>query len=209
MKTTFTLFILAGLLLTATVKAQTTTDYFVVRKDTTFCTGLNYTTTIQGYLKTLNYKTLDGEEVSLEGRKNVPDVLTFYISSKNPDEAYFVDKTPLKANKPDGYIRYTERAVDGKLKVYLAQQGYNSTVTHTPCSPHGDWSTGGPTGIYRFYLKMPNKTYYKINNAGNMKKYIKPYLLRCKEFKSQYKGDFSTREEPFMEMIRLYNSLCD
>ncbi|MFL5731220.1 MAG: hypothetical protein ACJ75J_17155 [Cytophagaceae bacterium] len=178
--------------------------YFVTSKDTTYCQELSYGTTGQGYLDKLEYTDLSGKKVLLKGRKNVPDVLTFYMKGE------IIDKTPLKANAPDGYIRYTDRVVDGKLKVYLAQQGYNNTIMYNPATPPGmsPFSTGGPSGLYRFYIKMPDGTYYKINNAGNMKKYIKPYLLQCSAFKNQYKGDFSTHEEPFMEMIRLYNSVC-
>lgn len=183
-------------------------DYFVVGKDTTFCKDLKYTTTVQGYLKTIKYTDLKEKEVLIDDKKNMPDVITFYSDKK------FIDKTPLKADKPDGYIRYTERSVDGKLKIYLAQQGYKegSGMHYTGAAKftnsNSDWNTSGPTGIYRFYLKMPDGTYYKINDKGNIEKYIKPYLLKCAEFKNQYKGDYSTKEEPFMAMIKLYNSLC-
>jgi len=184
-------------------------DYFIVNKDTTFCSNLEYTTTAQGYLKSIKYIDENNIEKSIEGRKKVPNVVTFYIDSV----AY--DKTPLKANKPNSYIRYTKRVVDGKLKVYLGSQANNSgTMIYNPSSHssfnHNGWeSTGGPSGIYRFYLKVPNGTYYKINSKKNMKKYIKPYLLKCAKFSSEYKGDFSTREEPFINMINLYNSLCE
>ena len=180
-------------------------DYFVVKKDTTFCSNLKYSTTAQGYLKSIKYTDINRKEISIDGRKNVPDVETFYIDS------ILIDKTPLKANKPDSYIRYTKRVVDGKLKVHLAQQRYNTTMKYTPGSPHGDFSTFGPTvtGIYRFFLKMPDGTYYNIKSKSDMKKHIKPYLLKCVAFKNQYKGDFSTREEPFMDMIKLYNSICE
>jgi len=184
-------------------------DYFIVRKDTTFCSKLNYSTTAQGYLKSIEYTDVNGKRKSVDGRKNVPDVSTFYQDSIS------IDKTPLKANRPDSYIRYTERAVDGKLKVYIAQQGYNQgTMSYGPGLNSGSnnnrlESTGGPSGIYRFYLKMPDGTYYKINNKGNMKKFIRPYLLKCTEFKNEYKGDYSAREQPFTDMIRLYNSLCE
>lgn len=187
------------------INAQSTKskNYFVTkRKDTTFCKELAYGTTAQGYLNKIGYVGLKGKKVELKGRKNVPDVVTFYLNGTS------IDKIPLKANNPNSYIRYTERVVDGKLKVYLAQQGYNSAIQYTPGSPHGDFSTGGPTGTYRFFIKIPNGTYYKINSKGNMNKYIKPYLLKCKEFNNQYKGDFSTREKPFMEMIKTYNKLC-
>ncbi len=178
-------------------------DYFIVKQDTTFCSDLKYSTTSQGYLKAIEYTDADGKTVLIKGRKNVPDVITFYIRYST------IDKIPLKADKPDGYIRYTKRMVDGKLKVYLAQQSTTSTITYTPGAPSGDWNTGSARGSYRFFIKMPDGTYYKINSKSNLKKYIKPYLLQCEEFEKQYKGSFSTREWPFMEMIKLYNSLCE
>jgi hypothetical protein len=93
-------------------------DYFVVGKKTTYCSNLAYTTTAQGYLKTMTYVTEEGKTVSLQGRDNVPDVTTFFINGE-----YF-DKVPLNANKPDKYIRYDKREINGKLIVYLERQGY-------------------------------------------------------------------------------------
>ncbi|MEI6767245.1 MAG: hypothetical protein WCM76_16565 [Bacteroidota bacterium] len=177
-------------------------DYFIVKKDTTFCKNLSYNTTSQGYLRSMKYTDMDGQEVSLKGRDKVPDVLTFFIDGVS------IDKTPLVANKPDSYIRYTQRAVDGVLKVYISDPGQTG-MQYTPGAAGGDWSTGGPSGTYRFFLKMPNGTYIKVNSPKNMKEKIKPFLLKCEEFKKQYKGDFSTMEKPFIEMIELYNSLCN
>jgi hypothetical protein len=162
--------------------------YFATSKDTVYCKELRYETTAQGYLKHLEYIDLKGNKIEFNGIKNVPDVLTFFMNGRN------TDKTPLKPNKPDGYIRYSDRLIDGKIKVYLEQQGLNSKLE--------------PVGLYRFMVKMPEGNYYKANSAGNMKKYIKPYLLKCKEFENSYKDEFSTREIPFMNMIAFYNGLC-
>lgn len=196
-----TLFVVITVMCHLTCTAQ---KYFVVGKDTTFCTKLSYLTTSQGALNQIKYTDSDGKSVEIKGKSNVPDVTTFCING------VCSDKIPLKANKPNSYKRYTERIVDGKLKVYLAQQGHSSNYHYTPGAAAGDWSdTGGPVGIYRFFIKMPDGTYYKINSKKNMNKYIKPYLLKCSEFKSEYSGDFSTEELPFMQMIQLYNSLCN
>ena len=104
----------------------------------------------------------------------------------------------MKANKPNGYVRFTERLVDGKLKIYLGEQG----------SMRGADNRFHATGTYRFFLKMPDGTYYKINNSGNLKKIIIPYLQQCDQFKSQYKGQYSSDEKPFVDMIKFYNSIC-
>lgn len=181
-----------GVLLIITCINVYAKDYFIVKDDTTFCNNLQYTTTAQGYLKSISYDDLNGNSVSLNGRKNVPDVLTFFI------KGIYFDKTPLKANKPNGYIRYTARVVNGKLIVYSQSPG---TI---------DLGKGDvPSGTYRFFIKMPDGTFYKINNRKNMEKYIKPYLLQCEEFKNQYKGNFSRSEYLFKPMIELYNSLCN
>lgn len=170
-------------------------DYFIENKDTTFCQDLKYSTWPQGSLRVVEYTDLSGKPKTIKGGQNLINIITLGIDSA------IIDKTPLKANKPDGrYFRFTERAVNGKLIVYLSRQGYIYGATP---------ETSGPSGIYRFYLKLPDGTYYKINSSKNLNKYIKPYLLKCTEFKNQYKGDYSTREQSFMEMIRLYNSLCE
>jgi hypothetical protein len=210
METNKLIIIFSILLCCGIANAQTDTTrkyYFVTKKDTTFCKKLQYSTTAQGYLNKLEYNDMNGKEIVLKGQKNVPDVLTFNI------DTIILDKVPLKADKPESYIRYTQRVVDGKLKVYLAQQGYYEGVKYSDSdSPYADQNgyvdTGGPAGIYRFYLKMPDGTYYKINSKKNMKNYIKPFLQKCSEFVNEYTGDYSTKEEPFMEMIKLYNSLC-
>jgi hypothetical protein len=184
------LFLVAGLN-AQSVKAPC---YFVTTAhDTTFCKGMEYKLTGQGDLRKIDYTDMGGKEVTRKGKDELENVVTFYQNKTT------TDKTPLKANKPDGYVRFTTRAVDGKLKVYLAQQGYSSNNMA---------GGGGPSGTYRFFLKMPDGNYYKINSKSDMNEHIKPYLLQCKEFKSQYKGDFNSHEEPVMEMIKLYNSLC-
>ena len=193
-------------------------DYFIVEKDTTFCSNLEYGTTAQGYLKSVRYTDTNGKDIVIKGRKEVPDVLTFYR------EEVSIDKIPLKASKPKSYVRYTPRAVDGKLKVYVRyplNMGPSTihsnapnplTMANSTASSGAMGSTqtmSGRMGVYKFFLKLPDGTYYKINNKKNMKKYIIPYLLECPEFKSQYTGDFSKEEEAFIEMIELYNSVCE
>jgi hypothetical protein len=69
-------------------------------------------------------------------------------------------------------------------------------------------SSGNVSGTYRFFIKMPDGSFHKINNKKNLNTIIKPFLLECNAFSSNYQGIFSTREKPFMETIELYNSLC-
>lgn len=192
-------------------------DYFVVENDTIFCSNLEYGTTAQGYLKSVRYTDENGEKVVIEGRKEVPDVLTFYRQEVT------IDKIPQKADKPKSYIRYTPRAIDGKLKIYIRYPNDigSSTIRSNAPNPltmnnstmsrnqNGSMQTmNGNVGVYKFFLKMPDGTFYKINSTKNMKKYIIPYLQNCLEFKDQYKGDYSNIEEAFIEMIELYNSVC-
>lgn len=178
-------------------------DYFVVQNDTTFCENLNFRTTAQGYLKKISYTSSEGTEVNIEKRKNVPDVVTFYIKGVTKD------KTPLKASKPNSYVRYMERMIDGKLITYSNTfTRPTSSTKYTPNSPFGPFKTGGTMGAYHFTIKMTNGVFYDISKK-NIKKYIKPFLLKCEKFKNQYKGEYKKAEIPFNEMIELYNSLCD
>lgn len=192
--TLFTLFFIFLCFTTSYAQKDTGKNYFIVKgRDTTHCQKLEYRTNPQGYLAGLEFTDEDGREVKIDGRKNVPDVETICVNN------VIYDKVPLKASKPNSYIRYTERVVDGKLKVYLSRPHYNDDI-------HG--GSGGPVGTYRFFIKMPDGTYYKINSNSNMNKHIKPYLLNCPEFKEGYKGPFSSTEEQFEKMIRYYNSVC-
>lgn len=167
--------------------------YFVVGGDTTFCKLLGYSTTAQGYLRKVEYDDMDGNRVVIEGKNNVPDVETFYIKGK------IMDKIPLKANQPDGYIRYTRRVVDGTLKVYLEEYSSN-TIAGT--------NNTVATGSYRFFIKMPDGKYYKINSKSNLNEVIIPFLKKCKAFTDAYSGEINDDEEQFKKVIELYNSLC-
>lgn len=176
--------------------------YFVVNNDTTFCNELYYFTTIQGFLREIHYKDTNGVQISIVGRKNVPDVTTFYKDYKT------YDKIPFKAHKPTKYIRYTQRVVDGELKVYYSSVTGAGGMQYTPHSPTGNWTSHGPREYIRLYIKMPDGKYYKATRRSTIKKIIKPYLLKCDEFRFQYDGKFSTKEDDVKYMVGLYNALC-
>jgi len=163
--------------------------YYIANRDTVFCSKMSYNLTRTGYLKELDYVDLKGKAVGFKGKDLVPDVTTFYVKGT------IYDKVPLKANKPNSYIEYTPRIVGGKLTVY---KGLIRT-------------TGGSRPLQlpiRFFIKMPDGKYYKINKKRNMKKVIIPYLMQCKAFTNKYKGDYSNEEQAFIDMIKLYNSVC-
>ena len=111
-----------------------------------------------------------GKSIS-KGKKESPDVSTFYIDER------FIDKVPLKADKPDSYVRNFGRLVDGlkfinpsllvniHIRSYLAELIVlllKCQMAHT--------------------IKLITK---KQNN------HIKPFLLECSSFANNYKGDFS------------------
>ncbi len=161
--------------------------YFVTKKDTVFCKKLRYDVTPAAHINEIDYTDMQGKQIVLKDKKNMPEVLTFHTDKETED------KIPIKPNQPKSYQRYTSRVVDGKLKVYLGTRGVLN---------------GSTTGMYRFFIKMPDGKFYKINSGRNMKKVIKPYLIKCKEFNDKYKGNFKRDESSFMDMIGLYNSLC-
>ena len=146
------------------------TCYFVSEKDTVFCNDLSYTTSVQGELRKLEYKDLQGKKISLKGKENIPNVLTIFI------DGAVIDKTPLNAVKPNGSTRYTPRILDGKLIINQTDVGENNSPSD-----------------YIYSVKMPDGTYYKLNDK-NMINSIKPFLEKCEKFKNEYKGNYLDSE---------------
>lgn len=170
------------------LRSQNDLDYFVTQtKDTVYGAELKYGTGTWGALNFLSYIRADGSPVVYKSKKSAPTVLTLNIDGKT------IDKIPLKPNSKRE-VRYLERTIDGHLIVYLQHQ------------KNSNYNDG--TVMYIFYLKMPNGKFYKINSNKNMKNVIIPYLNECNAFINNYDGEYSNKEEPFMEMIQLYNSLC-
>lgn len=171
-------------------------DYYVVDKDTVHCKHVNYSRTAQGYLKKIYKVSENGEKSEIKDKKILRNVTTLFINGIP------IDRVPLKPSKPDGYVRYLVRAVDGKIKTY-------SNDTYRPVRlDRTDFSTT-KLGSYHYTIKMPNGTWYDIKKKKNFKNYIKPFLLKCDKFKKEYKGDFSTHETRFNKTVKLYNSLCN
>ncbi len=158
-------------------------DYFIVNNsDTTFCSELECIVGAQGDLKKVTYKDIEGEEVSIKGKENVQNITTVYYHGITSD------KIPQNLNKPDGYSRFEWRAVDGKIIVYQ------------------DSGTDGASKN-RFVMRTPEGILYDINSK-TIEDNIKPYLQECPEFVKRFKGEYSKKEDEFMEMIRLYNMVC-
>ncbi len=179
-------------------------DYYIVENDTTYGKELRYEITAQGYLKEISFKKPDGTAIMLKKKKELRNVTSLYINEIS------IDRVPLKPSKPEGYVRFLVRAVDGKIKTY-SNDSYRPTTTtkYTPGSPFGDFKEGGSKmGSYHYTIKMPDGTYYDIKKRKNLNNHIKPFLLKCQKFKKQYKGDYNTHEKSFNKTIKLYNSLC-
>jgi hypothetical protein len=157
-------------------------NYFIEGKDTTFCKNLKYDLTIQSYLSSISYTDMDGQGWQVKGRKNLVDVTSMYIGGQT------IDKIPQKADKPDGYVKWANRVVNGKLIVNY----YDSVMS--------SYNTGRSvtTSITKFFIKMPDGTFYNINSGSDMKKHIIPYLKECEAFNSAYNGDFRSAQGSFM-----------
>ena len=168
--------------------SQADGDYFITQnKDTVYCTELTFNTSTWGELNFLSYVRPDGTPVVYKSKKTAPRVLTLYINGKT------IDRIPLKPNSKRE-VRYTERTVDGRLKVYLVHQNNSNS--------------SDATVMYIFYLKMPDAKYYKINSTKNMEEVIIPYLKSCSAFTDSFKGDYSNSEEEFIRIIQFFNDLC-
>lgn len=168
--------------------AQDEIDYFIKQtKDTVFCTDLQFSTNSRGEMNFLRYTRLDNSPIVFKSKKTVPFVLTLFIDGKT------IDRIPLTPNAKK-QILYTERRADGALKVYLVHQDNSDSKEATV--------------MYIFYIKMTDGQFLKINKKKNVQEVIIPHLKGCKAFLDVYKGDYSNKEDAFIEMIELYNQLC-
>ena len=182
------IFISHILLISVVSIAQNEVDYFIKQtKDTVFCTDLRYSTNSRGEINFLRYVRLDESQIVFQSKKTVPFILTLFMDGKT------IDRIPLTPNAKK-QIRYTERRVDGALKIYLVHQNNSNSKEATV--------------MYIFYIKMPNGQFIKINKKKNMQTKIIPLLKECQEFLDKYKGNYSNKEDVFIEMIELYNKLC-
>lgn len=180
-----------------TFSAYSQTDYFVAAKDTTFCKNFTYKLTAQSYLASIAYTDLDGKSTDIKGRKNLENVSTFYKGGIT------IDKIPQQADKPESYVKWAKRVVDGKLIINYYENSM-TTYGNYNFNPSGIVTTG----ITKFFIKMPDGTFYNINKNSDLKKNIIPYLKQCIAFNSAYNGDFRSDYYSFTKMIELYNSLC-
>lgn len=177
----------------------------MANKDTLYCYNIDWATNMQGFIVDLSYFTMDGKEVKLHKKKNIPIISCIH------DQGKIYEIMPLKLKKPHSYYRVGQRVVNGKLQVSL----FNSLHETQSFDPYDKnyqrmngtaWKTT-TSGTYLFYILMPDGKKYKINRS-NMKKVIKPYLMQCAEFVKEYKGDYTTEEYPFLQMAMLYNRVC-
>ncbi len=162
-------------------------NYIVVEGgDTIFCKAVSYRTTPQGYLGQVVYTDLDGKTWEMEGKNNLKSISSFYNGGG------FTDKIPQRVSKPDSYVRWAPRVVDGKLKVNYYESMMSSGINST---------------FKKFYVRMPDGTFYDVDTTDR-KKHIIPYLQQCEAFNAAYKGNFSNEFNSFVKMIQLYNEVC-
>lgn len=181
-------------LLTIFILSSTNTysqDFFIKNNnDTVKCSDLSHKIGSQQLLKELSFTTESGETKTISDKSELGQVTTIFEAEKG-----WWDKIPIKPHAPNGITRFTNRVSFGKLVVYYESQEYNSRME--------------PVGIYRYHILLPDGIYYKVYDKSNMKKIIKPFLLECSAFKAAYSGDYSAEVMPFIQMITLYNSVCE
>ena len=160
--------------------------YFInLQKDTVFCKTLNFGTNTKGFLNRLDYKTINDIPYEFSGKKNVPNILTFYINGKT------LDKIPYRLGSQSKLYVYSERLTDGELIVYI-----NHIIPDVSV-------------IYRFYIQFDDGSMYRVDKRSDFEEHIKPRMLSCEKFKNTLTWEISDEEEKFLEAVRLYNSLCN
>jgi len=170
----------------ANAQSEPAPFYFVTNeRDTTFCMSLDYGTNTQGFLDRMTFIKTNGEESNIKGKGRVPNVVTFYMEGKT------YDKVPYDLDSDFGEYAYSERMVNGDMKVYL------------------DKKIKGQSDIYRFYIRLTDGSYVKVNSRSNMNRHIKPALLTCDDFSDAYQGEYNFDEVEFLTMVSFYNFLCE
>ena len=160
--------------------------YFInLQKDTVFCKTLRYSTNTKGFLNSLDYVTIDDIPYEFKGKKNVPNILTFYINGTT------LDKIPYRLGSESKLYVYSKRLTDGELVVYINHLIPDVSV------------------VYRFYVRFEDGTMYRVDKHSDFEEHIKPRMLSCEKFKDVLTWEISDEEEKFLEAVRLYNSLCE
>lgn len=173
-------------------EASSKSDYILLgeTKDTIFC----YITEMQrsaGKLTKIKYKDNAGNIQKVKGA----DITSLRING------IVVDRIPLKPSKPNGYQRHIEVKIDGKIKIYdhirlIADTDKKGVRTlYSVIGAGGDFYT----------IKLDNGQYYDIDNS-NIKKYIAPYMQKCKALNSSYKGEYNM--DTIEEIVTMYNQVC-
>lgn len=160
--------------------------YFInLQKDTVFCKSLKYGTNTKGNLNRLDYVTINDVPYELNGKKNIPNILTFYINGKT------LDKIPYRLGSKSKLYVYSERLSNGELKVYINHLIPDVSV------------------VYRYYIQFDDGEMYRVDKRSDFEEQIKPRMLSCDKFKNTLTWEISDDEEKFLETVRLYNSLCE
>lgn len=173
-----------GLNIFSYAESNSANYYFVTMKgDTTFCKSLEYQLGNRGELYRLAFTKDNGIKIEIASHKKMPNVVTFYLNGKT------FDKIPYDIDSPTEAYAYSERKVDGNLKVYLDQKGQ--------------------APFYRFYVRLGPGQYCKANSKSSFNKNIKPFLESCEDFTSSYDGEISNEEDELIKMISFYNFICE
>ena len=160
--------------------------YFInLQKDTIFCKSLNYGTNTKGYLNRLDYVTTDDVPYEINGKKNVPHILTFYINGKT------LDRIPYRLGSKSKLYVYSERLTDGEIIVYINHQIPDKTV------------------VYRFYVRFDDNEMYRVDKKSDFEDHIRPRMLSCQALGKSFKKEILNKEKEFLEAVKLYNSLWD
>jgi hypothetical protein len=181
------LILILGIVFIPSFAQEDIPDYYFInlQKDTVFCESLSYGTNTKGYLNRLDYITNDNVPYELNGKKNIPNILTFYINGKS------LDKIPYRLGSKSKLYVYAERLTDGAIKVYINHLIPDVSV------------------VYRFYVQFEDGLMYRVDKRSDLEEHIKPRMLSCEKFKDALTWEISDDEEKFLETVRLYNSLCE
>ena len=162
-------------------------EYYFVKHDfdTVFCKSLSYGTGTWGVLNRLEYTTPEGISYELRGKNNIPKIITFYLNGKT------FDRIPYNLGGSKKLYVYSERITGDKLKVYLDPMVQDESV------------------IYRFYVRIEDGNFYKVDKRSDFENVIVPFMMKCEKFRNALDFPLTKDEKTFIKAAKLFNSLCE
>jgi len=194
MKQLLIIFIMAQFASLTFAQSKNDLDYILFYdQDTTYCI-ITMIARSGGNVYKVEYYDVN-QELHKVKKKETKQIESMRVAGRT------LDYIPLNASKPNKYQRHIERKIDGRIKIY----DHIRLIAETDKDGYRQLYSVVGAGAEIYTIKLDNGRYYKIKSS-NIKKYIAPYMKKCREFNNSFKDEI-TRQN-IEEAVIEYNKLC-